>query len=232
MMKKLHVTAAQMFEIDRLAVQEYGIPSVILMENAGRAVFQEAMRMVKSSGHGERKIVCVCGKGNNGGDGFVCARHLLNRGLPVKVFMTADPDSLAPDARLMFEILGKMGASIYSLKPSGHFTILRKSLQKASVVIDAIFGIGLSGEVRNFEKSIIHLINRSKRPVLAVDVPSGLDAASGKILGACIQAQRTLTFALLKKGFLTPEGRQCSGKVIIGDISIPRPLLNRYAQKG
>lgn len=230
--KKTYITSLQMLEIDRLAKEEYGIPGIVLMENAGRSVSCEALRMVKGGGYGTRNIICVCGKGNNGGDGFVCARYLLNRGLPVKIFMTADADLLTPDARLMFEILGKMGASIYSLKPAGHFAILRKSLQKASIVIDAIFGIGLSGEVRDFEKSVIHLINRHRRPVLAVDVPSGLDATSGEISGACIQAERTVTFALWKTGFLKAEARRYAGRIIIGDISIPQSLLSRYAREG
>lgn len=230
-MKKVSVASQEMFEIDRLAMQEYGIPAVVLMENAGRAVFQEAERMLKSAKGGWDKVICVCGKGNNGGDGFVCARHLMNCGFYVEVFLISEPDTLMGEARLNIEILKRMGLAPRVLKNTDGLKDFKKSIKNAALVIDGIFGIGLSGPVQGFQKGIISSINRARRPVLSIDIPSGLDASSGKVLGACILAQRTVTFALLKTGLLTVQGRHHAGKIIVTDISIPKVLLGRYVGK-
>ncbi|MFH1692421.1 MAG: NAD(P)H-hydrate epimerase [Candidatus Omnitrophota bacterium] len=230
-MKKVFVTAAEMFEIDRLAAQEYGIPAVVLMENAGRAVFEEVIRMGKNARRRRDKIVCVCGKGNNGGDGFVCARHLLNHGFDVEVFLIDEPEALKGEARLNVEILKRMGFVLRVLKNVDDVGGFKKSIKNAALVIDALFGIGLNGPVKGFQRSIITAVNRSGKTVLSVDVPSGLDASLGKILGVCVRAQRTVTFALPKTGFLTAQGKRYAGKIVIADISIPRALLGRYAQK-
>lgn len=232
MRKKCSVSAEEMFEIDRISSQEYGIPSLLLMENAGRAVFSEAVRMLKKSGAGRRQeIICVCGKGNNGGDGFVCARHLFNSGFNVKVFVTAEPESITGDARLNIEILRRMSVDAHVLKSSEGFNAFKKTLKNASLIIDAIFGIGFKGCLAEPQKTIIGLINRSKRPVLSVDIPSGLNATSGEFSGACVRAERTVTFALPKRGLLTACGRRQAGKIIAADISIPRILLCRYQAK-
>ncbi len=231
-MREAFVSVQEMFEIDRKAMQEYGIPSVVLMENAGHAVFKEALSMLKGIKGGRRgEVVCVCGKGKNGGDGFVCVRHLLNHGFNVTLFVTVEPESITGDARLNIEILKRMGIEPHVLKNSGRFEIFKKSLKNAALVIDAIFGIGFTGPLIEPQKSIISLINRLRRPVLSVDVPSGLDASSGKVSNGCIRAERTVTFALLKRGFLTFRGRCRAGKIIVADISIPTALLSRYKKE-
>jgi NAD(P)H-hydrate epimerase len=199
-MRLISVSEAQKF--DRLAQEKFGIPPMVLMENAGRSVAEEALKMLGK----KKRVVVVCGVGNNGGDGFVAARHLLNAGKKVKVFIVGDEDKLKPDPRTNLDILRKIK------------TRFIRALPKTDLIIDAIFGIGLTSEVREPFFGVIDLMNRAKIPILAVDVPSGLDADSGKVLGAAIQAKRTVTFVAAKKGFYKLEGPKCCGKVIVKDI--------------
>lgn len=212
-----------MQQIDKRAQEEFGIPSIVLMENAGGKASLVAIDMLPIAG--KAKVVCICGKGNNGGDGFVCARHLINKGIDVDIFLLGKPDELKQDPETNFEILKKMGKTVKILKSKEDFAFFINKLKEAQLIIDAILGIGLSGEVKQPYKNVIDLINQSRRPILALDVPSGLDATTGKILGSCIKAAKTVTFALPKTGFIKNDGPNYVGEVIVADISIPKTLL-------
>lgn len=206
---------------DELAWKRYGIPSIILMENAGRAVAEAAAQMIARR---RGQIVCVCGKGHNGGDGFVAARHLLNRGLLVKVFCAAPRVALTADERTNADILKRMGVAIQPLLTRRGLFLLGKELKRAALVIDAIFGIGFRGAVVNPYRSVFDLIAASRKPVLAVDIPSGLNALTGQGPDA-LAAARTVTFGLLKKGLLKNDGPRLAGRITVADISIPRRVL-------
>lgn len=225
MRKKIlkYITSQQMKEIDRRTIEEFGIPSLILMENAGSGAAKVALDMVKNSDN--KKVICVSGRGSNGGDGFVCARHLLNNGVDTKVFLIGELSQLKGDAKINFDILRKMKAKIEILKTDKDFKLFKEKLRNAQLIIDAIFGIGLSGEIKGPYSMVIRAINQSKKSILAIDVPSGLDATTGNILGVCIKAKKTVTFGLPKAGFTKNHGLSYTGELIIVDISIPKQLL-------
>lgn len=215
------VTPHEMRRYDELAGQRYGIPSVLLMENAGRATADAAIEMLRGR---KGLVVCVCGKGNNGGDGFVATRHLFNRGVRVVVFCAAQAASLSGDAAVNAEILRRMGVKRRRLATTRDAGVFIKTLRRAALVIDAVFGIGFHGSVPEFYRSIFETIHASRRPVLAVDVPSGLNALTGVGPDALV-ASRTVTFGLAKKGLFKKDGPRCAGRIEVADISIPRQLL-------
>lgn len=216
------VTPREMKKIDRTAQKKFGIPAIILMENAGRAAYRTARDMLKGK---NRRLVCVaCGKGNNGGDGFVCARHLINNDIDTAIFLIGGPEDLKGEARVNYNILKNMNKKIYLLN-NKNLNLFKNKLKKAGLIIDAIFGTGLSGEIKNPYKRIIELINLSKKPVLSIDIPSGLNGASGKPLPVAIKATKTITFALVKTGLIKNQGLHYRGKLIVADISIPKILL-------
>lgn len=163
---------------------------------------------------GRKTIAIVCGVGNNGGDGLVAARHLLNAGVKVQVCLIGKISKLKPDPKTNLNILEKMGVKVKRVKTLKGL----KGIGKAGLIIDALFGIGLSSEVREPYASIIDFLNRSRKPILAVDVPSGLDADTGQAPGIAVKAKRTVTFVAKKKGFRRAS-RYC-GKVVVRDIGI------------
>ena len=213
-------TAEQMREFDRRAADEYCVPSIVLMENAGSSVFQEVVETLESV-RGKR-VAVVAGGGNNGGDGFVAARHLHDAGASVQVLLLADPQKVSGDARTNLDILTRSGIAI-GVMPS--LEDVREVLENCDLIIDAIFGTGLKGKVEGFAAEVIRLINSVPRPTLAVDIPSGLDANTGQVLGVCVQADITVTFALPKVGLVTYPGVKYVGRLVIADIGIPKKLL-------
>ena len=222
-----YITPGKMREIDRRTQEEFDIPATILMENAGRAVFQNAMEMLCEKQEKKVKVTVVCGRGNNGGDGFVAARHLMNNGIDVSIFLVAVVKELKGEAEanyLRAEKVAKTMGKVIEVLNEENLSSFKDRLEGTSLIVDGIFGTGLAREVEEPEKSIIQLINDSGKPVLAVDVPSGLDAANGNVLGVCIKAIKTVTFARPKTGFIGNE--KYTGETITADISIPRALLN------
>jgi len=220
-----YITPEKMREIDRRTQEEFGIPADILMENAGRAVSQTAIEMLSEKQ--EKKVTVVCGRGNNGGDGFVAARHLMNNGIDVSIFLVADVRELRGEAKANYhraEKVAKTMGKVIEVLNEESLSSFENKLEGTSLIVDGVFGTGLAREVGEPEKSIIQLINDSEKPVLAVDVPSGLDAAKGNMLGVCIKATKTVTFARPKTGFIGNE--KYTGETITADISIPRALLN------
>jgi NAD(P)H-hydrate epimerase len=193
------------------------------MENAGRGVAETA---VLEFGPPENKrILIFCGKGNNGGDGFVAARHLVNAGANVTVVMLSSARSLQGDARSNYDILARLkqpDAGTLSIKP---FSLpLLKTLQKQGLIIDAIFGTGFSGAVREPVLSAIRWINRQRVPVLSVDIPSGVDGTNGVVVNIAVKADCTATFGLIKTGLLCDQGQDHAGKLRTIDIGIPRSV--------
>lgn len=206
------LTRAQVSEIDRRATGEFGVPSIVLMENAGRGATEVLMRL-----NVERKpVLVVCGKGNNGGDGFVIARHLDNQGWPVTVHLAANPNELRGDAAINFEIVRRSGIAICELPASID-----------GWIVDALFGTGLAGPIKPPLDHIIEWINHSGSRVLAVDIPSGLDCDTGAPLGPTVRADHTVTFVALKAGFVNSAAKEWLGKMHVFDIGAPRKLIEQ-----
>ncbi|MGL4554788.1 MAG: NAD(P)H-hydrate epimerase [Gemmataceae bacterium] len=205
------LTREQCRELDRRATQTYGVPGVVLMENAGAAI----SRLLLSLGVTGEVAVC-CGKGNNGGDGFVIARHLDNAGVPVRVLLFADPERLGGDAAVMFDILRRSGVPVEPWPDLAR-------LGGAEWVVDALFGTGLTRPVEPPLDGVIAAINAAGAKVLAVDLPSGLDADTGEPLGACVRADHTATVAAPKAGF--EAGAAWVGRVHVIDMGAPRAAL-------
>ncbi|MEW6081881.1 MAG: NAD(P)H-hydrate dehydratase [Bacillota bacterium] len=207
----LVATAAEMREIDKRAM-DTGIPGLLLMENAGRAVAMEALGMEPQG-----PILVLAGKGNNGGDGFVAARHLHCQGVDVEICLVGRIDEVKGDARVNLEICRNMGLDVQEVPDPGEVLGL---LPRAGLVVDALLGTGFSGVPRPPISSIISALNASGRPVLSVDIPSGVDADTGAA-DLAVRASLTVTFGLLKRGLLLYPGASCAGDVVVADISIP-----------
>ncbi len=218
----VRLTRKQVREVDRLAVERYGMPSIVLMENAARAVAEEAWMMLQQ--RAGRSVLILCGGGNNGGDGLAAARHLHNRGVDVQIALTTDPDGYKGDALTNYNIIRKMGL------PCEAAAADRLHRKAYDLVIDAIFGTGLTQCPRPPFEQLAAAVNSMEVDVLAVDIPSGLDCDTGKPLGPCIRARQTVTFVATKVGFAAPEASEFTGDVTIADIGCPRELIDQVAQ--
>jgi NAD(P)H-hydrate epimerase len=215
--------AEEMQELDRKAIETYRIPGMILMENAGRGA-AEVISDTFPDIH-KKKIAIIAGKGNNGGDGFVIARYLLNQGVSVRVYLLTDPKGLRGDAETNFNIFQRMKGEIISVPSSKDYVKVKKDLEKFDVLVDGIFGTGLDAEVRGYYREVIDHLNMLQRPIVAIDIPSGLHADTGKPLGTAIRASLTITFGLPKVGHLIPPGIDYVGEVRVIDIGIPKRLV-------
>jgi NAD(P)H-hydrate epimerase len=217
------VTARQMAELDRVTIHTYGIPSLVLMENAGRSCTDRIYGILeeKVGAPQEASVAVVCGKGNNGGDGMVIARHLHNRGAYVEVFLLCEVEDLSPDARTQHEILRRMDVEIRVIRDTEGVEDLRTYLEEVHLCVDAIFGTGLSSPLAGIIREVVEVINLSMAPVFAVDIPTGIDATTGRILGEAIRADYTGTFGLLKLGHVLLPGSIHCGETEIYDIGIP-----------
>ena len=219
------LTREEMRELDRKAIEEYKIPGIILMENAGMNVAEEVLQMIDDP-H-QAKVAILCGKGNNGGDGFVVARHLRNHGISVNVFLVAKISDILKDgdAGTNLQILLNMKIPVKEILDISGVNSILKELNNYNILVDALFGAGLSGDVREPFKTLIDGVNNLNKPIVSVDIPSGLDSNTGKILGAAIKATKTVTFAASKKGFYSEDGPHYTGEILVTDISIPKHLL-------
>ena len=222
----LKVTIDQMREIDRRTIEEYGIPSIVLMENAGRQAYEVAKKMLGKD-LTKKKAAVICGKGKNGGDGFVVARYLLNYGANIYVFLLGDVSSLAEETLINFQILKKCRIEIDEVKTSNEIKGIENALKSADLVIDAILGIGVRGEVKSPLKDVIEIINSSGKHVMSIDIPSGLDGDTGDVLGVCVKATATVTMGAVKNGFFLKDGPSHVGELTVADIGIPSALLKR-----
>ncbi len=227
------VTRDEMRALDRRASEEFGIPSLLLMENAGRGVADLALSERFSENRSEGTIVVFCGKGNNGGDGLVAARHLYNRGFAMKVLLFAGPQTLKGDAAVNFQIISKMKIPCVILSeakdlarffaPNGAQNDI---LASSDLIIDALFGVGLHAPLEGMDAKAVDAINQSGRRVLAVDIPSGLDADTGEVRGVAVKASITATLGAVKQGLLRGAGPLHAGKICVVDISLPKELIS------
>jgi NAD(P)H-hydrate epimerase len=216
------LSRAEVRELDRLASLDGGVPSLALMENAGRG----AAELVQKEFPEARRVVVVCGAGNNGGDGFVVARRLRARGLTVTVFLAADPERIRGDALTAFEALSDAGAAWLRID-DGTLPVFDASLAATDLIVDALFGTGLDRDVTGTPRAVIERMNAAAAPRLSLDLPSGLDADTGKPLGIAVHASLTATFAETKRGLATPLGAFYGGRVSVIDIGIPPGLVER-----
>jgi len=214
-----------MRQIDMLAQERFSISSLILMENAGICVRDEILRYSEFQKNELRKIAIFCGKGNNGGDGFVVARHLRCEGIAVTVYLLGKSDDIRKnDAYKNFRPLRKMGVKVVELTDMKGVRKMKRSFS-CDAICDAIFGTGFSGRPPEHIENLIRFINNYNCPRISVDVPSGLDAATGIVKGACVKADITVTFGLPKIGFVRKDGPTFAGEVITRNISFPREIL-------
>ncbi|PWB46308.1 MAG: bifunctional ADP-dependent NAD(P)H-hydrate dehydratase/NAD(P)H-hydrate epimerase [Candidatus Methylomirabilota bacterium] len=217
------VTAEQMRQLDRRATEEYAIPSLLLMENAGLQAVLELERAFPHLSH--RRIAVVSGKGNNGGDGFVVARHLVNRGFAVDVVLLARSSEIRGDARTNLDIIRTLDMPIHEVTSSQELEAGRGTIERADLVVDAILGTGTTGPAKGIFGEAIELLNRSGRPIVALDIPSGLNSDEGVIPGPSIHALLTVTFGLPKRALILYPAAACAGRVVTVNIGLPRPLL-------
>jgi NAD(P)H-hydrate epimerase len=215
------VTAEQMKELDRRATEEFGVPSIVLMENAGLRTFDLIYSILNEIG--SYHVAIICGRGNNGGDGFVVARHLHQVGVDVRVFLIGTVDGVKGDAKINLEIAQKSGVSITEVADAAP---LRMPLAHSDLIVDAIFGTGVKGEITGLAGDVIDVINASGKPVVAVDLPSGLESDTGEICGKCVQAIATVTFGLPKIGLATYPGAAYAGDVAVAEIGIPEAAFD------
>jgi NAD(P)H-hydrate epimerase len=218
------LTREQVRELDRRATAEFAVPSIVLMENAGRGT---AELLVSLGIHG--RVAICCGKGNNGGDGLVVARHLDHRRVAVDVLLFAEAEQVTGDARVNLEVIRRMGLPLHELpRPQAELGTVRSLCAKADWVVDALFGTGLTGPIHSPLAEVVELINHSSARVLAVDLPSGLDADTGLPLGPTVRATHTATFVAWKRGFLTPSAAAWTGQIHVLSIGAPRRLVEEY----
>ncbi|MDO9574670.1 MAG: NAD(P)H-hydrate dehydratase, partial [Candidatus Contubernalis sp.] len=204
-------------------MQQYEIPGVVLMENAGLRVVEAIMEMGVSH---RSRVVVVSGKGNNGGDGFVIARHLINLGVEVRVFCFSSEEEYRGDARINFMVLKNMGVKTIHIMKQEDLLCLEKELICANLVVDALLGTGLVSQVRGLMREAIECLNQAGKTVISVDIPSGIHGDTGEVLGRAVRAKKTVTFALPKQGLFLYPGAEYAGEVIVGDISMPRELMD------
>jgi hydroxyethylthiazole kinase-like uncharacterized protein yjeF len=216
-------TTSQMQDLDRTTIQGCGIPGIVLMENAGRGAAELLIRSFPGVRTGW--VAVLAGRGNNGGDGFVMARHLMNWGIATKVYLLSSTDDVKGDARTNLESWLKIGGELIEIPYRGNFTKAKKQLADASLIVDAIFGTGLNAEVKGVGKDVISFVNSLPTPVMAVDIPSGLDATVGTVLGVAIRADLTATFGLAKIGQVVEPGIPYVGSLEVVDIGIPRSVI-------
>jgi NAD(P)H-hydrate epimerase len=191
------------------------------MENAGRAVAEVVISLLKRKNRA--RVFVVCGKGNNGGDGYVIARHLLNAGFDVRVVLCGDREKVQGDARVNLDVLERLGHEVEQLEPAGADVAsrIRDMAADADMVVDALLGTGLQGRLREPYRSLIDAINAVACPILAVDIPSGLDCDTGEPLGAAVRAACTVTFVAVKKGFAaSPNASTYVGEIYIASIGV------------
>lgn len=206
-------TVSEMRDADKAASENYGIPSIVLMENAARSCVLEV--------NGFDSFTVLCGKGNNAGDGFAIARHLINSGKKVKIY-TLFGEDFSGDCKINFDILKNMSVPIYHVD----MEMLKTDIMLSDCIIDAVFGTGLHGEIDEKTAEIFDIVNKFSNYVLSVDVPSGIDADYGKVLKNAIKADKTVTFAAYKKGLLLFPAADFAGEITVSDISIPKAVLS------
>ncbi|MFQ5806129.1 MAG: NAD(P)H-hydrate epimerase [Phycisphaerae bacterium] len=218
------LTCQEIRELDILAIEHVGIPGIVLMENAARAVadciYQALLDPTNSH------VLFFCGPGNNGGDGFVAARHLRNAGVRVTVVLAASREQSKGDAALNLGIYERMEGALLDGSEPDRFAQVRGQLDTADVIVDALLGTGSTGAPRGVMAELIRLANAAPRARrVAIDIPSGLNADTGEVSEPCFKADATVTFVAPKVGFAASSARAVLGRVVVADIGVPRELI-------
>ena len=221
------VSAAQMRRIEQRAIEDFGIPSLLLMENAALAVAQEIKEHFAANGKGlaQGKAVVLAGKGNNGGDGLAVARHLRLLGMDVSIFLFAKPEEFKGDAALNLRLAQGTEGKCFIVEGEKQRRVARLALSQADVVVDAIYGTGFRGALPSLVEEYVEDVNGSAAWVVAVDIPSGVEADTGRVYRTAIRANTTVTFGLPKLGHFLGDGPEYSGRVLVDPISIPPRYL-------
>jgi NAD(P)H-hydrate epimerase len=218
------LTAAQMREADRFTIEEIGIPSLVLMENAGRQVVAAIESTYESKLDG--RVAVLCGRGNNGGDGFVVARTLLQHGIETSVFVIGALADVRGDARTNLDILGRLGVTVVEVADEQAWELHFSEISQCALIVDAILGTGLKSAVAGMMETVIADVNASEIPIVSVDLPSGLSADTPHLIGDCIDASMTVTLAAPKLPLVLPPGEAYAGDVVIADIGIPYEVID------
>ncbi|PKM92978.1 MAG: NAD(P)H-hydrate epimerase [Elusimicrobia bacterium HGW-Elusimicrobia-4] len=203
--------------LDKIAVEKFSIPSIVLMENAGKNTAEIILKEFHP-----RQVAIFCGGGNNGGDGFVIARHLFNNDVKVKVFTAQKISKYEGDVLINLNIIQKIKIPVTCLSAQ------KIKIPKVDLIVDSLLGTGTKGKIREPYKKIIRKINSAKIPVISVDIPSGIDTDTGEKLGVAVKSNLTVTMVAIKKGLLINDGKKCAGKIIITDIGIIREMLENH----
>jgi hydroxyethylthiazole kinase-like uncharacterized protein yjeF len=217
------VTAKEMRNIDYQTINEIGIPGIVLMENAGIGVVHAIEKNFPTPEF--KKVSIFVGKGNNGGDGLVVARYLMSMGYSVNTYLLSEQEKFSGDALTNLKIMEKLQLSMEFILSEEQLDKHKDVIAQSDIIVDAIFGTGLSGAVRGFAGNVIEFLNSTNIPIVAIDLPSGLDADCGKVDGICIHADLTVTMALPKRGLLLFPGAKFVGKLEVADIGIPDRVI-------
>ncbi|QGU96230.1 NAD(P)H-hydrate dehydratase [Clostridium bovifaecis] len=217
------VTAQKMREVDKFCIENLGIPSMVLMENAAL----KALNNLDTEKYNSFTI--VCGTGNNGGDGLALARHLFILGKKLSIFIIGEEDSLSKDCRANYNILLNMNLPVSFIKNSHDIEKLQEAIKEGEVTVDAIFGTGISRDIKGIYEEAIRAINDISSYTISIDVPSGLNSDSGEILGCCVTANKTISFQFYKKGFLKYGADTYTGEIVIENIGIPNFLEDEFS---
>jgi hydroxyethylthiazole kinase-like uncharacterized protein yjeF len=218
------LNAEQMREADRRTIDDIGIPSLVLMENAGRQVVAAMESFFQDLS--DRRVAVISGKGNNGGDGFVVARTLHQRGVDVSVFVVGRVADIKGDARINIEILGRLGITVVEIGDEGQWDLHFSEISDRDLIVDALFGTGLKSALSGIYETVIADINASAIPVVSIDMPSGMSADSHDLVGDCIDATITITLGAPKLPLILPPAEEKAGEVVIADIGIPAGIID------
>lgn len=217
------LNAAQMREADRYTIDEIGIPSLVLMENAGRQVVAAIEAAYEARLEG--RVAVLCGRGNNGGDGFVVARTLIQRGVDGAVFVIGALADIRGDARTNLDILGRLGVTVVEIGDEQTWELHFSEISQCTLIVDAIVGTGLKAPLGGMMETVVADVNASGIPIVAIDLPSGLSADTPHLIGDCVDASMTVTLAAPKLPLVLPPGEAHAGDVVIADIGIPSDVL-------
>ena len=217
------LNAAQMREADRFTIEEIGIPSLVLMENAGRQVVAAMGAAYESRLDG--RVAVLCGRGSNGGDGFVVARTLALRGIDTAVFVVSALADVRGDARINLDILGRLGITVVEVNDEQTWELHFSEISQCTLIVDALFGTGLKAALSGMMETVVADVNASGIPIISIDLPSGLSADTPYLIGDSIDASMTVTLAAPKLPLVLPPGEARAGDVVIADIGIPVEVL-------
>lgn len=219
------VTVDQMREIDRLMVEDIGVSILMMMENASRNI-AVLSRQILGGSLRDKKITVLCGKGNNGGDGLGAARHLINFGAAVTCILSERRENLGENAYVQFNVLKNIKAEIIEFS-NAQISQIQEEIRKSDLIIDALLGYNLKGNPKEPIATLIHLANNAQKPILAIDIPSGLNGNTGEASRPTIKAVTTLTLALPKVGLLTENAKEYVGQLYVADLSIPKTVYEK-----